>query len=248
MPVIHGNCLQVLPTLGQFNLVFCDPPFNLSRQYDVYNDKRTDYLDWCLAWIELAWQHTDGVLCLHGPDDLAEIYLYAARQFSMTRIAWVNPWYDFGQCKRTNWVDARCHCLIFARNGYTWNPGSVLIPSARASTYNDPRIHDTERGGLRLPGTVWGVGADGRGEKFWGRVQGNNKERRPLHDNQLPELYLERLILAYTNEGDSVLDPFGGSGTTITVAQGLNRHGTTIELSEVYCKSIEQRLREGMVR
>jgi site-specific DNA-methyltransferase (adenine-specific) len=98
---------------------------------------------------------------------------------------------------------------------------------------------------MRLPGTVWGVPSDGQ---YWGRVQGNNKERSPGHPNQLPEVYLERLIRAYTNPGDKVLDPFGGSGTTAVVAQALGRDCTTIDISMGNCKSIEARLQKGAVR
>jgi site-specific DNA-methyltransferase (adenine-specific) len=93
--------------------------------------------------------------------------------------------------------------------------------------------------------TVWGVPSDGPN---WGRITGNNDERRHLHKNQLPEVYLERLILAYTDPMDSILDPFGGSGTTATVGTALNRACTTIELSENYCKSIETRIKKGVAR
>src|SRR3990167_1910570 len=165
--VICGDCIEVIPTLGQFDLVFCDPPFNLGIDYGTYTDKRSDYFFWCMEWISLAWEHTGGVLCLHGPDSLAEIYLYAGRHLGMARIAWINWHYRFGVCTRSNWIDSRCHCIVFARNKYTWNPDAVLVPSDRAVIYGDKRIHDTERGGMRLPGTVWGVPSDGPN---WGRV------------------------------------------------------------------------------
>ena len=61
--VIHGDCIEVLPTLGLFDFIFADPPFNLGRNYDVCNDRRTDYLEWCMEWIELCWDHCDGVMC-----------------------------------------------------------------------------------------------------------------------------------------------------------------------------------------
>ena len=246
--VIHGNCIEVLPTLGKFDFIFADPPFNIGKDYDNYSDTIEDYWDWCEQWIALCWDHLEpnGVLCLHGTDTLAEIFLCSARRLKMNRIAWINWHYRFGQCTRTNWIDARCHCLVYARGqGHTWRPEAVLVPSDRAEVYGDKRVALTPNGGQRLPGTIWGVPSDGA---YWGRVQGNNMERRPLHNNQLPEVYLKRLILAYTNPGDKVLDPFGGSGTTITVAHHLSRVGTTIELSNLYCQSIINRVKEGMVR
>ena len=248
--VIHGNCLEVLPKLGKFDFIFADPPFNIGRDYDNYSDNIFDYENWCREWIELCWLHLkpNGILCLHGNDNLAEIFLCNARRlnFAAHRIEWILWHYRFGQCTRTRFIDAKCHCLVYAKDTpYTWNPDAVLVPSDRAEVYGDTRVNDTERGGQRLPGTVWGVPSDGG---CWGRVQGNNGERRPLHNNQLPENYLKRLILAYTDEGDTVLDPFGGSGTTITVAHHLSRVGTTIELSNLYCQSIVNRVKEGMVR
>lgn len=246
--VIHGDCREIVPTLGAFDFVFADPPFNIGQNYNGYWDARNDYVYFMAEWIEVCWNACRGLLALHGPDELAELYLMNARHNAMQtdRVAWINWHYRFGQCKRTNWIDARCHCLIYAKHAdYTWNPEDVLVESDRSSTYDDPRINDTDNGGMRLPGTVWGVPSDG---PCWGRVQGNNAERRKGHPNQLPEKYLERLILAYTNPGDRILDPFGGSGTTAVVAGALGRDCVTIDVSEANCKSIKERIAEGAVR
>ncbi len=62
-----------------------------------------------------------------------------------------------------------------------------------------------------------------------------------------PELP-NRCILAGSQPGDTVLDPFGGSGTTAVVAQALQRDCVTIELSSKYCTSIKDRLNKGAVR
>lgn len=96
-----------------------------------------------------------------------------------------------------------------------------------------------------MPGTVWGEPTDG---KCWGPVDGHNYERWRKSPGQLPELYLERLINAYTNPGDRILDPFGGSGTTAVVAATLRRDCVTIEQSESKCKLIRERLEFGASR
>jgi DNA modification methylase len=248
--VINGDCRTVLPTLyNQFDLAFMDPPFNINEAYHNYQDNlsREDYETFIKNIVIKLW-HNSNVICLHGNDDLADIYLAIARRLNMSRIAWVNLQYNFGQCTRINWIDARCHCLIYCGVGettYEWNPDSVLVESARSRVYNDPRINETARGGYRLPGTVWGTESDG---PYWGRVVGNSAERRAMHPNQLPEVYLERLIRAYTSPGDHILDPFGGSGTTAVVADALARHCTTVEVSQLYCASIRQRVSSGAVR
>ena len=247
MTVFCGDCVKLVRQLGRFDFVFADPPFNIGQRYSGYEDRRerSDYERFTFDWITACWAVCHGVLALHGPDDLVELYLHAARRLKMKRIAWVNWHYRFGQCGRTNWIDARCHCLVFAKHDeWTWNDDAVLVDSDRVK-YGDKRIHETKNGGKRPPGTVWGVPSDG---PYWGRVQGNSRERRDVHSNQLPEVYLERLLLAYTNVGDRVLDPFGGSGTTAVVAEALQRTCVTLDVSEESCESIRRRLREGAVR
>jgi len=244
--VLAGDCREVVPSLGKFEFIFADPPFGIGHPYVGYEDTRDNYDQFTSEWIETCWNACDGVMALHGPDNLAELFLIEARRLGMRRIAWVNWHYRFGQCTRHNWIDSRCHCLIFAKHEtHTWNPENVLVPSDRAAIYGDSRINDTERGGMRVPFTVWGIPSDG---PHWGRVQGTNAERRQGHPNQLPERYLSRLILAYTRPGDRVLDPFAGSGTTAVVAQALKRQCVAIDVSEASVASIKERLETGAVR
>lgn len=252
--VIQGDCISMMSSKkgllsSGYNFIFADPPFNIGQKYNDYRDKIAagEYREFTRTWMFEAWRNCSpngGILVIHGPDALAELCLEFAREHEMPRIAWVNWMYNFGQCTRAQWVDARCHCLIFANGTYTWNPDDVLIESARVR-YGDKRVNETERGGRRVPGTVWGTPDDG---PFWGRVNGNSQERRKDHPNQLPERYLERLIRAYTNPGDRILDPFGGSGTTIVVAKALQRKCDTIEISEASVASIKERLSKGAVR
>jgi site-specific DNA-methyltransferase (adenine-specific) len=62
------------------------------------------------------------------------------------------------------------------------------------------------------------------------------------HPTQKPEKLLAKLILASSNPGDVVLDPFLGSGTTSVVAKKLGRQYVGIELDETYCLLAEKRL------
>lgn len=80
-------------------------------------------------------------------------------------------------------------------------------------------------------------------------VQGKERVRgldgRALHPTQKPEEMLKRIIIASTNKGDLVLDPFLGSGTTAIVAQRLNRRWIGIEKEEKYIKLAEKRLKNN---
>lgn len=245
--ILCGDCRELIPTLGKFQQVIADPPFNINQKYVGYSDNlRQDVFDkFTEEWIDVCWQACDGTMALHGPDNLAEAYLAISRRMNMRRIAWVNWHFRFGQCSRRNWINSRCHLIIFSKHkAHTWNPESVLVESDRVK-YGDKRVAETERGGMRLPGTIWGVPSDG---PYWGRVQGTNAERRGKHPNQLPEVYIARAIKAYTNPGDRLLDPFCGSGTTVAVAKALGRNCITIDVSQPTVESAMERLKRGAIR
>ena len=181
-----------------------------------------DWLDGC---IDALAPH--GSLWVNIPDDsAAEIVVHLKRR-GLTMINWCIWHFRFGQHRDSSFILSKVHVLYFVKDPAqrTWNPGEILEPSDRASIYFDPRtMAKASNKGMRVPMDVW----YGR---YWGRIQGNNKERRHQHHNQIPEVYLERVIRACSNEGDLVLDPFLGSGTTSTVARAYGRRSIGIEYS-----------------
>jgi len=227
-----GDCRDVLPALpdrGRVDLVFADPPFNWEVPYDGWKDgmPRDAYerftFDWLDGCIDALAPH--GSLWVNIPDDTAaEIVLHLKRR-GLVMINWCVWHFRFGQNRDSSFIMSKVHALYFAKDpdARIWRPDRVLEPSDRASIYGDPRTQAKKRNaGKRVPMDVW-YGP------YWGRVQGNNKERRSQHHNQLPEAYLERIILACSDEGSLVLDPFCGSGTTATVARAYGRRSITIE-------------------
>jgi len=153
------------------------------------------------------------------------------------------------QCDQAPSLDASMpRCPDASTADRIWNPNEILELSDRASIYGDKRTmaKDTNKG-MRVPMDVW-YG------KYWGRIQGNNKERRHNHHNQIPEIYLERVIKACSNPAcdgrpaSLVLDPFCGSGTTSTVARALGRRSITIEQSQKNAASAWERITKvGMI-
>ena len=77
---------------------------------------------------------------------------------------------------------------------------------------------------------------------YFPRVCGTFKERRGFHGCQMPEQLLGRIIKACSNEGDLVLDPFAGSGTTLAVARKLGRKYLGCEISKEYVTQTAKRL------
>ena len=250
--VYVGDCrdvLAVLPDKGSVDLIFADPPFNWDVPYDEWDDgmPRAEYerftFDWLDGCVDALAPH--GSLWINIPDDTAAEAVLHLKRRGLTMINWCIWHFRFGQNRTSSFILSKAHVLHFAKNpdDRIWNPDAVLEPSDRATIYFDPRTMAKENNkGMRVPMDVW-YG------QYWGRVQGNNKERRHGHHNQIPEAYLERIIQACSNEGDLVLDPFLGSGTTSTVARALGRRSIGIEYSAIHAKSAWERIVDlGMIR
>jgi len=247
-----GDCRDVLPTIpdnGYVDLIFADPPFNWDVPYDgwednmpreVYEQFTFDWLDACIDVLSPT-----GSIWISIPDDTAaEIVMHLKRR-GLTMINWCVWHFRFGQHRDGAFITSKVHALYFSKDpkNRVWNPDEILEQSDRASIYNDKRTQAKEHNkGMRVPMDVW-YG------KYWGRIQGNNKERRQGHHNQNPEVYLERIILSCSNEGDLVLDPFTGSGTTNTVARAHGRRSIGIEYSQATAESAWERITSiGMIR
>ncbi len=247
-----GDCRDVLASLpdrGSVDLVFADPPFNWDVPYDEWHDgmPRAEYerftYDWLDACVDVLAPH--GSLWVNIADDTAAEAVIHLKRRGLTMINWCVWHFRFGQNRSGSFIMSKVHVLYFAKDPdrRTWNTDAVLEPSDRASVYYDPRtLAKDSNKGMRVPLDVW-YG------QYWGRIQGNNKERRHAHHNQSPEVYLERIILACTNEGDLVVDPFLGSGTTSTVARAWNRRSIGVEYSAANAASAWERIvHDGMVR
>lgn len=246
-----GDCRDILPNLpdrGEVDLVFADPPFNWDVPYDAWKDgmPREEYERFTFDWLDAC----ASVLAPHGsmfvniPDDTAAECVVHLKRRGLTMINWCIWHFRFGQNRDSSFIMSKVHVLYFAKDptNRIWNGDDILEQSDRAAIYGDKRTmaKDTNKG-MRVPMDVW-YG------KYWGRIQGNNKERRANHHNQIPEVYLERVIKACSNPGGLVLDPFCGSGTTSTVARALGRRSITTEYSKVNAESAWERITQvGMV-
>jgi len=252
--VFVGDCRELLREIpeckaGKVDLIFADPPFNWQVKYDRWDDgmPRDAYLDFTRNWldgcVEALADH--GALWVNIPDDTAAEIVVHLKDRGLQMINWCIWHFRFGQNRQGSFIMSKVHALYFvkSRKDRVWNGRDILEPSDRATTYFDPRTDNKKAGenGLRVPMDVW-YG------KYWGRIQGNNKERRAAHENQLPEVYLERVILACSNKDDLVMDPFLGSGTTGVVAKALGRRFIGIEYSKANATSAVERIEAGPIR
>lgn len=252
--VYVGDCRDVLARLRsddpreQVDLIFADPPFNWEVPYDEWKDgmPRAEYerftFDWLDGCIDVLAPH--GALWVNIPDDTAAEIVVHLKRRGLTMINWCIWHFRFGQNRNSSFIMSKVHALYFAKDpaNRIWNPNAVLEQSDRAAIYSDARTFAKDSNqGLRVPMDVW-YG------QYWGRIQGNNLERRPRHHNQIPEVYLERVIRSCSDEGSLVLDPFLGSGTTCTVARELNRRSIGIEFGKGNAASAFERIQQGPIR
>jgi len=127
-------------------------------------------------------------------------------------------------------------------NAYTFNVDAVKLKRRVIAPYTDSNGNPkdwqrSERGDYRLtfPSNLW----TDLTVPFWSMSENTS------HPTQKPEKLLARLILASSNPGDIVLDPFLGSGTTSVTAKKLGRRYVGIEIDPHYCCLTEKRLAQA---
>ena len=234
------------------DLVFADPPFNIGYEYDVYDDAmgRGEYLAWSRRWIESVHRvlKPDGTFWLAIGDEYAAELKVLAQEVGFHCRSWVVWYYTFGvNCKR-KFSRSHAHLFHFVKHAsrFTFNSHAIRVPSARQLVYADVRANPDGR----LPDDTWILRPQDCVESFtsdedtwyFPRVAGTFKERAGFHGCQMPEQLLGRIVLACSNEGELVLDPFSGSASTLVVAKKLRRRFLGFELSEEYVRRGAARL------
>lgn len=269
---VHNlDCVQGLSKLdeGSVDLAFADPPFNIGYDYDIYEDRRAadDYLDWSKQWIQgviRALKPSGAFWLAIGDEYAAELKVLSTRELGLHCRSWVVWFYTFGVHCTHKFTRSHAHLFHFVKDpkSFTFNADQVRVPSARQLVYGDKRA--AAHG--RMPDDTWMAPAvlpaetpmfdgfvlrpqdmpsrfpPGSDTWYFSRVAGTFGERRGWHGCQMPEQLLGRIIRACSNEDEVVLDPFGGSGTTLAVAKKLKRKFVGFELSKSYADNIETRL------
>jgi len=219
------------------DLIFADPPFNIGYKYDKYNDKqeKDSYFGWTEKWMAECKRvlKPDGSLYVAMCDEYAADVKRIADDLDLFMRNWLIWHYTFGQQMKNKFARSHTHILYFVKNknSFTFNADKIRVISDRQKVYKDKRANPNGK----TPDDVWDE---------YPRICGTFKERLDF-PCQMPESLLARIIRASSNEGDCILDPFSGSGTTAVVANKLNRVYTGIEISEKYVKESEKRIKDS---
>ena len=243
--MIVGNCIEVMAHLPEkfVDLLIVDPPYNLSKDYNgkkFHERSRDEYREYTKNWLEktvpLLKKNASIYVCCDWKSSLVigdVLYNYFNVQ---NRITWQR---EKGRGAKTNWKNGM-EDVWFATNGnnYTFNLEDVMIRRKVMAPYReDGRPKDweeTDKGNYRntCPSNFW----DDISIPYWSMAENT------AHPTQKPEKLYAKLILASSNEGDVVFDPFAGSGTTAVTAKKLGRHFVTIEENPLYCAWGQKRL------
>ena len=234
--VYWGDCIEIMRTLPDksADLVFADPPFNIGIKYDVYNDNVSyeDYYNWSEKWIKETYRllKNNGTIYIAIGDEFAAEVNVILKKAGFYYRNWIIWYYTFGQNQRKKFNRSHTHILYFTKDKkrFTFNDKVIRVPSARQLIYKDKRANPLGK----IPDDVW----------QFSRVCGTFKERIGKHPCQMPEDLLELIIKTSSKEDDLVLDPFGGTGTTVAVAQRMKRKFITMEISNEYYNIILKRL------
>jgi len=242
---VHGDLLEILEWLPErfVDLLILDPPYNLSRTFGETNFRQQsmhDYHRWFESWFPnlLRCLRPKASIYICGDwRSSAAIHLVAGEYLNVrNRITWER---EKGRGAKANWKNCSediWFCTV--GNEYTFNVEAVKLKRRIVAPYTlngEPKDWTREDDGnyrLTYPSNLW----TDLSVPFWSMPENTD------HPTQKPEKLIAKLILASSNPGDIVLDPFVGSGTTSSVARKLGRRFVGIEKELEYCLLTEKRL------
>ncbi|MCY8065416.1 site-specific DNA-methyltransferase [Bacillus haynesii] len=236
----HGDCLKLFKLIPNESIdtVFADPPFNLDKEYDEgVTDKNSfsGYLNWYYNWIEE---------CIRVLKPGGSLFIYNIPKWNTYLSEYLNRKMNF---RNLITVDMKFGLPIQNRL-YPANYSLLYyIKGDKPKTFNIQRIplqtcpHCTREikdyGGYKNKMNPNGVTLSDVWTDIYPVRHSRVKHRK---FNELSVKLLDRVISMSTNEGDIVLDPFGGSGTTFAVSELLGRKWVGFELGN--CEIIKERL------
>lgn len=243
--IILGDSLSAMSKLtpASIDLLIVDPPYNLAKTYDStsFDDMSPmAYADYTRAWLDLALPLLKETASIYICTDWQSGMIIAPLLFEClivrNRITWQR---EKGRGARANWKNSLediWFCTV--SNTYTFNIDAVKQRRRVIAPYTvngKPKDwQKTAKGNFRdtHPSNFW----DDISIPYWSMPENTD------HPTQKPEKLIAKLILASSNPGDLILDPFVGSGTTATVASKLGRSFIGIEREPHYCALAQKRL------
>lgn len=227
----QGDALRLFKSIrdNTVDLIIADPPYNLNKDYGNKSDSQSfdDYIQFTREWTAEATRvlkPTGTLYVFMGFRFISYLYQILEKERQLKFNNWICWFYTQGIGKKKGFSPRHDDILMFTKTDhYVFNLDAVRVPQKFYRSVNNMRGAN--------PGDVW----------EFSHVH-YCQENRQNHPTQKPEGLMERMVLASSNQGDTVLDPFSGSGTTPRVCQQLHRNCIGFELNPAYVAMTKERL------
>jgi site-specific DNA-methyltransferase (adenine-specific) len=243
---IHQDLFSAIKFLPEnfVDLLFIDPPYNLTKDFNGNAFKQmsiSSYTEWLESWfssLTKILKPTASIYVCGDWQSSTSIHTILEKYFTIrNRITWER---EKGRGAKANWKNSS-EDIWFATvsDEFTFNIEDVKLKRKVIAPYVDDEgkakdWSSTDDGNFRLthPSNIW----TDLTVPFWSMAENTD------HPTQKPEKLLAKIILASSNKGDFVFDPFLGSGTTSVVAKKLGRNYCGIEKDKTYACLAEKRI------
>jgi len=234
LDLLEGDALQYLKRIdsNSIDLIIADPPYNLGKDYGNNNDQKTfdEYMEFSRSWINEAHRilnKTGTIYIFMGVRFISYIFALLEKEYKFMFNSWITWHYTQGLGKTKGFSPRHDDILMFTKTtNFKFILDNIRVPQKYYRSINNMRGAN--------PGDVWS----------FSHVHYCNSNRQE-HPTQKPEGLIERMVSASSEEGDIVVDPFSGSGTTLRVCQQMNRNCIGIELNPQYVLSTKERLNQN---
>jgi site-specific DNA-methyltransferase (adenine-specific) len=237
-----GDVVNWLSTLSSesVDLIFADPPYNVKKaEWDTFESQQ-EYVNWSLRWIEQAARvlKPTGTLYICGFSEiLADLKLPASRFFAGCR--WIVWHYKNKANLGNDWGRSHESILHFRKSKkYVFNTDSVRIPYGNHTLKypEHPQAETSQYGKGSNKSHLWQPHPGGAKPRDVLEIPTtcNGMHEKTPHPTQKPEELLRKILLASSNPGDTVIDPFLGSGTTAVAAEQLKRNWMGCDITAEY--------------
>lgn len=240
--LFSGNSIDWLKTLddGSVDLIFADPPYNIKKaDWDNF-ESQEEYIRWSMQWIEPAARilKPQGSLYICGFSEiLADLKHPASKLFKSCR--WI-VWHYKNKANLGNDWGRSHESILHLRKSkeFKLNIDNIRIPYGEHTLKypSHPQAETSQYGNGKNSDHIWEPNPLGAKPKDVLEIPttSNGMTEKTPHPTQKPEELLRKIILASSAEGDIVLDPFCGSGTTPVCCEQLKRKWIACDLSAEY--------------
>lgn len=230
-------------------LIFADPPYNIKKaKWDSWNSEK-QYIDWSLTWIKEAARvlQPNGTLYICGFTEIIADLKYPAMQYFYS-CKWLIWHYKNKANLGNDWGRSHESILAFRKSkDFIFNTDDVRIPyNAHTMKYPDRNQggENSQYNKGKEKNSEWTPNPLGAKAKDVIEIPTtcNGMQEKTPHPTQKPEELVRKFILASSNVGDTVLDPFCGSGTTPVCAEQLQRKWMACDNVEEYLNWAQHRI------